>query len=321
MPLLWTLEDDIWNITSGPGWLNYAYILTGRPVAGIAYYLSSLDPAGRLHLLLRTAEGRNIYVYWQGRSWQTLSLPCRDGEEPYGLVVDGTGRKHILLRLGPGRVKHLLYQGGDWLIRELPFTLPPEPLCFALEDSERLFLCWEEVTGGMKILLSSTYTRAAGWSPPCIIGQERKEAGIYFYGPEASRLYWLVWKPQGGSYGLYYYTRQRARRLSRKEYLGEVLELPDRAPVRLILGSATLLCWTAKGKFTFCLRESPGTTWSKVQTDYLFFPACLEAVAGWPDLRRDKIAFTKICGLDLQWPLILTAEQILPYCRALVSRG
>ncbi|MBE3581719.1 MAG: hypothetical protein IMW96_08850 [Thermoanaerobacteraceae bacterium] len=321
MPLLWTSEDDIWNITSGRGRLNYAYVLTGRPVNGIASYLSSLDPAGRLHLLLRMAEGRNIYAYWQGRSWQTLSLPCQDGAEPYGLVVDGTGRGHILLRLGQGRVKHLSYQGRDWIIRELPFTLPPEPLCFALEDSERLFLCWEEVTGGMKKLLSSTYTWPAGWTAPSPIGQERKDAAIYFHGPEASRLYWLVWEPQAGVYHVYYCTREKARRLLRKEYLGETLELPDRGPVRLTLGSATLLCWTAKGKFTFCLRESIRATWSKVQTDYLFFPACLEAVAGWRGSHRDKVAFTKICGMDLHWPLFLRVEQILPYCRALMFSG
>ncbi|HBT47507.1 MAG TPA: hypothetical protein DEA73_06480 [Peptococcaceae bacterium] len=323
MPLLWTLEDDLWNIDFSPGWLKYAYVLTGKPVKGIASCFSFLDRAGRLHLLLRTTAGSNIYAYWQGRSWEVLGLPyhSQDGTEPYGLAVDCFGRGHILLRWGRGRVFHLTYQEKECLIRELPFALSSEPLCFTPGNNEGLFLSWQEVGGGMQQILSSLYTPKAGWTAPSLLGREKKDATVYFYPPDGSRLYWLVWEPQDSGYHVYHCSREKKGCPSRKEYLGEVLGLPDRPPLRLTLGSTILLCWTAKGKFTFCLGDFHGTSWSPVQDDYLFFPARLEGVTGWSGFHKNKVAFTKISGLDLHWPLILTVEQILPYCRALLCRG
>ncbi|MGB9660590.1 MAG: hypothetical protein ACPL5F_01050 [Moorellaceae bacterium] len=320
---LWGVSGgDIWTIIGTSGLFKYSYSITGKSVPGISAYLATLDKAGKLHLVLKQGENCCIYAYWQGDHWKRIPLPQLEVNVLMGLVVDAHDVPHILMVSPDGRINHLLYWQGSWRFASFPFTLARKPLCFVPEPSGKICLCWDHITGKDKSLYCARYSPGKGWSAPRLLGREKAETEVYVYHTSDDRLEWLAWEKQAEGYCIYYRVIEDGD--SEKmvaEAVGRFTCLPDKQPALLQQGPDRLICWTSGGEFAFSLKPYIGDAWSYPQSDYLFFPAGLSPIFGWSTLIFDKLAFTKICGIQLEWPLILGAQQILPYCKAVLAIG
>ncbi|MCG0277820.1 MAG: hypothetical protein L5656_04740 [Thermanaeromonas sp.] len=152
--------------------------------------------------------------------------------------------------------------------------------------------------------------------------EQRNEAKCYVYFIDISNksfeIYSFVWEPQGQEYQLYCYTEANRKTQLATHILGKTLGFPDSYPLLLSSRSNYLLCWTVNGQFTFSLKAKRGS-WSRPQGDYLFFPTSIKPLFTWNGWEHDKAAFTRVNGLDLDWPLIIGVDQILPYCKAVLA--
>lgn len=315
MFLFTTPDGDIWKIYSSPGSLSYSYTLAGYPLEGVSSFLGAIDKKGRLHLLLQLSGNEYIYSYWGGQRWYSLPLPIQSCERLYTLVVDNTGKTHILLGL-QGEGIHLVRYHEQWFIKNLPFRLYGEPLCIQLWGEEDLFVCWEEIKQNVKKIFYTFYQK--NWSSPSLLFEGPKEVKYYVYFMDISdssfEVHSFAWKPHGEEYQIYWYITANSPPQVATHVLGKTLGIPDSYPLFLSSKSNHLLCWTVHGQFTFSLKGERGF-WSRPQGDYLFFPTSIRPLLTWNGWNRDKIAFTRVSGLYLEWPLIVSLDQLIPYCK------
>ncbi|WP_084665485.1 hypothetical protein [Thermanaeromonas toyohensis] len=320
MFLFTTPDGDIWKIYSWGGTLAYTYTLVGRPLEGISSFLGAIDKKGYLHLLLKSIGNQYIYSYWEGQRWCSLPLPVQGCGNLYGLVVDNTGKRHILLGL-LGEVVHLIRYHKQWFMKNLPFRLYGEPLRIQLWGEEYLFLCWEEIKQNVKKIFYAFY-QGGDWSSPALLLEGPQEVKCYVYFTNSSKssfeIHSFVWEPQGEEYQLYWYITANSRSQVTTHVVGDTLGIPDSYPLLLSSRANHLLCWTVHGQFTFSIKGEEGS-WTRPQGDYLFFPTSIRPLLSWNGWNRDKVAFTRVGGLHLDWPLIVGVDQILPYCKGALA--
>jgi len=315
-----TPDCDMWRVYSSGGFLFYTYTLTGHPLKGISSFLGTIDKRGYLHLILKLHDERHVYSFWEGQCWYTIPFPFRECERVHSLVVDNNKKTHVLVSL-QGEALHLIHYRGQWFIKNLPFKLYGEPLCVKLWAGEYLFVCWEETKQEVKKIFYTFYQKG-NWFSPSLLLEQRSEAKCYVYFIDISsknfEIYSFVWEPQEGEYQLYCYTEANIKSQLATHILGKTLGFPDSYPLLLSSKDNYLLCWTVNGQFTFSLKVEMGS-WSRPQGDYLFFPTSIKPLLTWNGWEQEKAAFMRVNGLDLNWPLIIGVDQILPYCKAVLT--
>ncbi len=312
---------DSWQLTLDRRILHYNYTATGEPMVGLEACNAVIDAAGCLHILVTLVNRRQIYARWRGHRWESRELPVNG--TVLSLALDGYGQPHILLRKsGYKEIIHLYQEGSRWRQLILPFNIKDNLLLFKpLSHGQMLLFSQEDIPGEESRLCLTVFDPVKGWQVPHYLIGLAADSQNYLYGC-AGYLGLLSWHRQVGSFLVKWSVIEPQGYNSRSLYLGTTGDLPDDQPVLLTRDKTLLFLWTSSNRLAFCFSEDKGLTWSSIQSAYFFFPARIKAVEGPEGPSAGQVAFTKISGLEPEWPLIVGFEPLFSLCKAvLVSPG
>ncbi|MBE3572277.1 MAG: hypothetical protein IMW95_04945 [Moorella humiferrea] len=307
---------DSWQLVLHHNILQYSYIATGEPMAGLEDCTAVIDPAGRLHVVATLLNKRLIYARWQGHRWESSELPVNGSV--LGFVLDSRRQPHLLLEeASRSEIVHLYLDGNRWQRQFLPFNLTAPPLLFKPLLLGRLFFAGQDASRERQLVFLTIFDPATGWQVPRpIIGAEPGNK-IYAYWFEGY-LYLLSWHSREKDYSLFLYVVDPEKNTSLRLCPGTTVDFPDDRPVLLAKEKNLLFLWTSSNRLAFCFSQDGGSTWSPPQSAYFFFPARIKAVEGPDGPSTRQVAFTKINGLEPDWPLVINFEPLFSLCRAVV---
>lgn len=310
-----TLEDN-WQLVCHQGILRYRYTANGQPMTNLLSYKAAVDHAGRLHIVVTLLDGRLIYARWQGHRWESSGLPMAG--TPLALVLDTLGQPHLLLTESPGAAIYHLYQRDRrWHQKMLPLRLVAPPLLFKPLPGGRLLLAGQEGAKGKERMLIAIYDPATAWQELRVAWEVEPVARQYCFWYQG-RLYLLSWLGREADYRLHLRIINPTGAILLSLFPGTVSDLPDDQPVLLGQGKARLFLWTASNCLTYCLSRDGGQSWLAPQRLYAFYPARIKRVEGPDGPSTRQVTFTKINGLDLDWPLVISIEPLISLCRAVL---
>lgn len=315
-----TLEDG-WQLVCQQGILRYRYTATGHPMVNLQSYKAAIDHAGHLHIVVTLLEGRLIYARWQGQRWESSGLPVAG--TLLALVLDSLGQPHLLLTGPTGSATRHLYRddANHWRQQVLPFHLDGQPLLLKPLSQGRIFLAGQEVNNGRRRVLVTVYNPTTAWKVPRIVQDTepaRQRYGYWYQG----HLYLLSWAQQESGFRLHLRVVNPDGAILSSLSPGAINDLPDDQPVLVGQGNTRLFIWTASNRMAYCFSQDNGYSWSSPQSAYFFFPARIKRVEGPDGPSTRQVAFTKISGLEPDWPLVINFEPLFSLCKAvLVQRA
>lgn len=309
-----TTSGDSWQLFYRQGLLKYCYTATGWPVAGIAAYTAAIDSAGRLHIVLTLEDNCLIYTRWQGNHWQSYKLPENGSVMAFSL--DAYKQPHFLIQsTGNSKTNHIYLVGSRWQRQILPFKLVTPPLLLKPLSQGQLLLAGQDFYREEYKLFWTLYDLATGWMAPRFIAGKYPASEIYGYWYKGC-IFILLWYKQKQTYILYLNIIDPREDNYRILSLGITEELPDDRPVFLYKDKILFFLWTSSNRLTFCLSQDSGNTWSEPQSNYLFFPTRVKAVEEPEGSSTRQVAFTKISGLEPDWPLLINFESFFSLCKS-----
>ncbi|MDK2816793.1 MAG: hypothetical protein PWR22_1422 [Moorella sp. (in: firmicutes)] len=307
---------DSWQLVLRQGILRYSYTATGEPMAGLSASTAVIDLAGRLHIVATLLNKRLIYARWQGHRWESRELPANGSVLAF--VLDSRGQPHLLLEESyRPEIVHLYLAGNRWQRQFLPFNLTAPPLLFKPLPRGRLFFAGQDASRGRQLLFLTVYDPATGWQMPRPLTGVEPGNKIYAYWFQGY-LYLLSWHRQEKDSLLFLHVVEPEKNTSLRLCPGTMVDLPDDRPVLLAKEKTLLFLWTSSNRLAFCFSQDGGSTWSPPQSAYFFFPARIKAVEGPEGPSTRQVVFTKISGLEPDWPLVINFEPLFSLCRAVV---
>ncbi|OIQ60332.1 hypothetical protein MOTE_07340 [Moorella thermoacetica] len=310
--------EDSWQLVCSQGILRYRYTATGRPMANLLSYKAAIDRGGCLHVIVTLTDRRLIYARWRGNRWERSGLPVKGSV--LDLALDTCGKPHLLLSRAPGtEIYHLYRSENAWRRQVLPFRLTGPPLVLKPLPRDRLFLAGHHTTRERGQVFLTVYSPTTGWQEPRALqdtGPEEKICGYWYQG----YLYFLSWRKQEPGYGLYLNLVDPDGDNLESLYLGTLSDPPDDQPVLLGRDDTRLFLWTSSSRLAFCFSRDRGRTWSPPQSAYFFFPARIKRVEGPDGPSTWQVAFTKINGLELDWPLLIDFNPLFSLCKAVLVK-
>ncbi|MGI9862553.1 hypothetical protein SDD30_14325 [Moorella naiadis] len=313
-----TLEDS-WQLVCHEGILRYRYTATGQPMVNLQSYKAAIDHSGRLHIVVTLLDGRLIYARWQGQRWVSSGLPVAG--TLLLLTLDSLGHPHLLLTGSRGRATHHLCRNDNhWRQQVLPFHLAGPPLLLKPLPQGRLFLAGQEAGKGKGHVLVTIYNPTTAWQAPQILLDTELAVQRYGYWYQ-SHLYLLSWRQQESGYQLHLIKVNSADNTILSSLSpGVVNDLPDDRPVLIGQGDTLLFIWTSSNRLAYCFSQDNGHSWSSPQSAYFFFPARIRLVEGPDGPSTEQVAFTKISGLELDWPLLINFKPLFSLCKAVLTQ-
>lgn len=308
-----TVTGDSWQLSLRQGKLYYNYTAAGEPPTGLRDYKAAIDADGQLHMVVILLNERLIYARWRGSYWESKRLPLKGSISAF--AVDSHRQPHILLETSLQEIYHFYLEDNCWRRQPLPFQLTAPPLLFQSLGTKRLLLTGRGTSGERQQIFLASFSPDTGWKTYhyAIDTEPGNEIYAYWY---KEYLFLLTWCGRETDYTLCLNIINLEKGTDRKIYPEGTVELPDDRPVLLAEEKKLLFLWTSSNRLTFCFSQDDGNTWSPPQSAYFFFPARIKAIEGpyGPSIRQ--VAFTKIDGLEPDWPLVINFEPLFSLCRA-----
>lgn len=312
-----TNANDCWQVFLKENVLGYKYMATGVPMSGITDYKAVIDSKGYLHIIVSLKSGIQVYARWVGSFWERFELPVHG--KALSFHLDVYNLPHFLLYVSEIKnTIHVQKKGKQWIHQRLPFTISSPPLLVQSCDHGKFLLINENFMDEKKRLYISVYSPADGWCLPHKLAGEYPPGNIYcycnndlllflfFYGKDEKYLVQMnLFVPEKNTY--------------HSLPLGYCDGFPDEKPVLLIKKDVFFFVWTSNGRLSFIFSQDGGRSWLPPQTTYIFFPARIETLETQMGISNNMIAFTKVSGLEPQWPLLIDFETLFSLCRAIIA--
>ncbi|MDK2821220.1 MAG: hypothetical protein PWP31_1185 [Clostridia bacterium] len=308
--------SDSWQLFNHQGILYYRYIASSEPISGIENHVAAIGKSGNLHLLLTMQEEYPIYTYWNDNQWKSQKLPLKG--HILGFSLDSQEQPHILIKQeNKLEIQHIFLINSDWQKQNLPLNPSQSPILFKPLPQGKLLIISYSDTESPDVLIT-IYSSTEGWMNPVKIPIEYSVLKIFAYW-YLNYIYFLLWTNVGNTKRIQLIIVDYEKMSQNSFYLGETNELPDTKPVLLGEKENCLFIWTNSNNLSFCLSQDNNKTWLTKQNTYMFYPAQIKTIKAPLGPSTTQVAFTKVSGLELTWPLIVDLKPILALCKATLS--
>ncbi|NLW06406.1 MAG: hypothetical protein GX039_00250, partial [Clostridia bacterium] len=233
---------------------------------------------------------------------------------------NSSGQPHILLQDPAGKQTiHMYLTGSHWQQLSLPFRLAINPLLLQPLTQDRMLLSGYSLNEKGQQLFWTVYSPANGWHASRFINGHFPLQDTYIYWCN-ELLYLLYWYKQDREARLFLKAINLSKGACRSLIPGISTGLPDARPALLARERVIIFLWTSSDLLHFCFSQDGGQFWSRPQSSFFFFPTRVKAVEGFPPYPAACLAFTKLCGLEPDWPLVVDIEPLAALCKAFLQK-